>query len=110
MAVGPAPPATFGMRSLVLREEPPGAVWRRLYGTRHPNPLGFRRAPSRFSDPTGGAFGLIYVGSSVRVAFHEVILRDRADARTGPVLVPYAELEAYSCGRSRLRLRSGSST
>src|SRR4051812_34917643 len=97
MAADLPPPATFGTRALVLREERRGAVWRRLYEARHPNPLGFRPALSRLSDPTGSAFGLIYLGSSVRVAFHEVILRDRADARTGPVLVPCAELEAYCC-------------
>jgi RES domain len=53
--------------------------------------------PSRFSDPTGTAFRVVYLGSSVKVTFHEVILRDRADARTGAVLVPYTEIEAYTC-------------
>ena len=97
MAVGPLPPATFGTRPLVTRVGPAGAVWRRLYQTRHPDPLGFGLAKSRFSDPTGHAFGVVYLGSSVRVVFHEVILRDRGDARTGPVLVSMAELEAFTC-------------
>jgi hypothetical protein len=40
---------------------------------------------------------VVYLGSSVKVTFHEVILRDRADARTGAVLIPYAEIQAYTC-------------
>lgn len=96
MAVVP-PPAGFSKRPLVIHTEPAGAVWRRLYRSRHPDPLGFGLAKSRFSDPTGAAFGVIYLGSSIKVAFHEVILRDRGDARTGPVPIPLAEIEAYTC-------------
>ena len=94
---GPPPPATFGTRSLLHHFEPSGGRWRRLYETRHPSPLGFGPGVSRFSDPSGSAFGIVYLGSSLRVAFHEVILRDRADARSGSVLVPLSELESYTC-------------
>lgn len=97
MTVGPSPPASFGTRPLVIRLEPAGATWRRLFETRHPDPLGFGLVRSRFSDPTGRAFGVVYLGSSIKVAFHEAILRDRGDARTGLVLVPMVELEAYTC-------------
>jgi hypothetical protein len=97
MAIGPSPPASFGTRPLAIRYETAGAIWRRLYETRHPDSLGFGFVRSRFSDPTCRAFGVVYLGSSIKVAFHEVILRDRGDARTGPVLVPMMELEAYTC-------------
>jgi hypothetical protein len=97
MAVGPSPPTSFGTRPLAIRREPAGATWRRLYETRHSDPLGFGLVRSRFSDLIGRAFGVVYLGSSIRVAFHEAILRDRGDARTGPVLVAMAELEAFTC-------------
>lgn len=101
MAVGPAPPAAFAGRRLVIHDEPAGRSWRRLYPRRHANPLGFAPTFSRFSDPTGTAFGVVYLASTVKVAFHEVILRDRTDAQTGAVLVPYAELEAYTCADTK---------
>ncbi len=102
MVTGPGPPAAFASRPLIIHREPAGRVWRRLYETRHADPLGFGLVRSRFSDPTGKMFGVVYLGSSVRVAFHEVILRDRADARTGAVLVGYAELDAYTCAEITL--------
>ena len=91
------PPPTFNSQPLVLRNESAGGVWRRLYVSNHPHPLGFSRTKSRFSDPTGRAFGVVYLGSSIKVTFNEVILRDRADGRTGVVPIPLAEIEAYSC-------------
>ncbi|MBV9736048.1 MAG: RES family NAD+ phosphorylase [Acidisphaera sp.] len=108
MAAKLGPPAGFASRRLLIHREKVGRLWRRLYQTRHPDPLGSRPAHSRFSHPSGTAFGVVYLGSSVKVAFHEVILRDRADARSGAVLIPYAELEAYTCAEiiavSELRL------
>jgi RES domain len=61
------------------------------------NPLGFRHGLSRFSDPTGSAFGILYFGSSLKVAFVEVILRDRGEAHIDQIPIPYTELEAYIC-------------
>ena len=108
MAVFPGPPAAFAGCRLVFHDEPVGRSWRRLYQSRHADPLGFAPVSSRFSHPAGTAFGVVYLASLVKVAFHEVILRDRTDARTGAVLVPYAELEAYTCAEiaigSALRL------
>ena len=57
---------------------PAGSTWRRLYESRYPDPLGYGPGLSRFSDPTGKAFGLVYLGSSAKVAFVETILRDSA--------------------------------
>lgn len=97
MAAGAAPPATFASRSLSIRVEATGTRWRRLYASAHPNPLGFGLALSRFSDPTGAAFGVVYLGSSIKVAFAEVVLRDRGEGHVDPVPIPYAELEALIC-------------
>jgi hypothetical protein len=81
--VAPAalPGPDFASRKLVLESVPTGSRWRRLYESRHPDPLGYGPGLSRFSDPTGKAFGLVYLGSSAKVAFVETILRDRADGR-----------------------------
>ena len=69
MSVGPLPPATFGTPPLVTRAELAGAVWRRLMRPVTPIPLDFGLAKSRLSDPTGRAYGVVYLGSSVRVGF-----------------------------------------
>lgn len=70
-----------------------------MYETRFPNPLGWGPGLNRFSDPTGTAFGLVYLGSSAKVAFVETILRDRADGRGPDCVVELAEIEARSLAR-----------
>lgn len=93
------PGAAFAGRSLVLKTMSTGDVWRRMYETRFPNPLGWGPGLNRFSDPTGNAFGLVYLGSSAKVAFVETILRDRADGRGADCVVELAEIEARSLAR-----------
>src|SRR5215217_3817662 len=102
MLAGAAPPAAFARRSLSTHVEPAGARWRRLYASIHPNPLGFGLTLSRFTDPTGGAFGVVHLGSSMKVAFAEVILRDRGEGRVDSVPISYAELEALTCAEIEL--------
>ncbi|WP_170783293.1 RES family NAD+ phosphorylase [Ruegeria lacuscaerulensis] len=53
----------------------------RAFQTRYPNPLGFRPAPSRFSDPrigsgTADAYATVYFGTSVETCVLEAIIRD----------------------------------
>lgn len=96
------PPAGFGSRPLDLFEVAPGSIWRRLYQTRHPDPLGFGRGASRFSDARASVldadrFGVVYLGSTLKVCFLETILRDRGNGRLGDWLVEVAELELWSC-------------
>ena len=96
------PPAGFGSRSLDFHEVAPGRIWRRLYGTRHPDPLGFGRGVSRFSDARPGIldadrFSVVYLGSTLKVCFLETILRDRGNGRLGDWLVEAAELDGWSC-------------
>jgi hypothetical protein len=67
-----------------------------MYETRFPDPLGYGPGLNRFSDPTGKAFGLIYLGSTAKVAFVETILRDRADGRGATCVVSYDEIEKRS--------------
>lgn len=93
-AVGPSP--DFARRNLVLASVPAGSTWRRLYESRHPNPLGYAPGLSRFSDPTGKAFGLVYLGSSAKVVFVETILRDSADGRGDDCVIDLAEIEKRS--------------
>jgi hypothetical protein len=81
----------------VTHEEPAGAVWRRLYPARHPDPLGLGRSSGRFGDPTGTRFRVLYLAASVTAAFHEVVLRDRGDGRNGAVPIPMAEIAALAC-------------
>ncbi len=95
----PAPPrdavpgAALAGRRLVVRTIAAGENWYRLYESRFPDPLGWGPGLSRFGDPTGRAFGLIYLGASAKVCFVETILRDRADGRGTDCVVALSEIE-----------------
>ena len=78
-------------------------IWRRLYETRYPDPLGTGPGLSRFSDPTGRAFQLIYLGSSAKVCFVETILRDRADGRGADCIIDQAEIDNRTLATIRLK-------
>lgn len=97
MPIIPLPPDGFETAKLAIRRETAGSVWYRIYHNQFPDPLGFGYGHSRFSDPTGKAFGLVYMGSSLKVSFHEVIIRDRGDGRIGPLALGEAELADYRC-------------
>ncbi|MEW5688177.1 MAG: RES family NAD+ phosphorylase [Pseudomonadota bacterium] len=103
MSSGGPPPAGLASRSLRLVEPPAGINWRRLYLSKYPDPLGMGPGHSRFSDPTGAAFTLVYLGSSAKVAFIEAILRDRADGRDEDFTIPLAEIEAFNCAEISIR-------
>ena len=96
------PGAELAERSLVLATVPIGAIWRRLYGAHFPDPLGWGPAPSRFSDPTGGGFGVVYLGVSAKVTFVETILRDRANGRGADCIVSLAQIEACTLASIRV--------
>ena len=96
MATPVLPDPSFATRPLVTAKIPVGSTWRRMYETRFPNPLGYGPGLNRFSDPTGKAFGLIYLGSTAKVAFVETILRDRADGRGATCVVAYDEIAKRS--------------
>lgn len=73
-----------------------------MFETRFPDPLGCGPGRSRFSDPTGSAFGLVYLGSSAKVAFVETVLRDRADGRGADCVVALAEIESRTLASVRV--------
>ncbi|MBV8453970.1 MAG: RES family NAD+ phosphorylase [Deltaproteobacteria bacterium] len=73
-----------------------------MYSSRYPDPLGFGFSSSRFSDPRiklpeKDRFGVIYLGSSLKVCFLERVLRDLRNGQIGDVPIPYAEFEELVC-------------
>ena len=103
MATSARPGADLAARPLVLATLPAGQVWRRLYERRHPDPLGWGPGLSRFSDPGGAAFGVVYLAASAKAAFVETVLRDRADGRGAECVIEMAEITARALADVRLR-------
>jgi RES domain len=97
MAPRDLPSPDFPRRALELIDHPAGSVWQRIYDDKYSNSLGVGRGLSRFSDPTGTRFGLLYLASTTKGAFAEAVLRDRALGITAPFLMTMAELESYIC-------------
>lgn len=97
------PPAGFAKRPLVTVRLAAGDRWRRMYKLRHPDPLGWGSGLSRFSDPTGALFGVVYLGSSLKVCFVETILRDRGDALLDPFPVRTGELTLWQAAEVVVR-------
>jgi hypothetical protein len=87
------PGPAFAERPLVLKTVAAGERWRRMYETRFPDPLGWGPGLNRFSDPSGAAFGVVYLGSTAKVAFVETVLRDAADGRGEDCVLEMAEIE-----------------
>ncbi|WP_439571507.1 RES family NAD+ phosphorylase [Sphingomonas sp.] len=92
---GLAPTNAFAGVGLDIAVIDPGLVLGRIHHRAFPEPLGFGKAPSRFSDPRRrkpeNRFGVLYLGSSLKVCFVETILRDHRDGVVGDV--PIAETE-----------------
>jgi RES domain len=106
-AIGGSPPKGFTSRDLALAESAPTAIWRRIYESRFPDPLGYGFGPSRFSDPkttlvAPDRFGVVYLGSSVKVCFAEAILRDRGVRRIKAFPLEWAELEKWTCAELQI--------
>ena len=81
---GALPTPAFAAATLDLAYIAPGAVFGRVYRQAFPDPLGFGKTRSRFSDPRRRAeanrFGVLYLGSSLTVCFVEAVLRDASSA------------------------------
>ena len=64
---------------------------------RHPDPLGYGKSSSRFSDPRRrkdeNRFGVLYLGETLTVCFLEAVLRDQRDAVIGELVMDESELE-----------------
>ncbi len=92
------PTPAFARVDLDLATIPAGQVYQRIFPSRYPDPLGFGKTPSRFSDPRrripANRFGVLYLGSSLKVCFLEATLRDRRNGQIGDYPIEEAELYA----------------
>ncbi|APL95522.1 RES domain-containing protein [Sphingomonadales bacterium 56] len=92
------PTAAFAGVALDTASVAAGTVHTRIYFAHHPDPLGFGKTPSRFSDPrrriAANRFGLVYLGSSLKVSFLEAILRDERNGLVGDYPIAETELDA----------------
>ena len=94
---GVKPPAGFERQPLDIETVPSGRRFGRIYASAFPDPLGFGKTPSRFSDPrrrdAAKRFGVLYLGETLKVCFLEAVLRDRRDGLIGDL--PIEEKEIY---------------
>ncbi|ACL62691.1 RES family NAD+ phosphorylase [Methylobacterium nodulans] len=94
---GTYPPANFADARLRLHTVAPGERYGRIYMAKYPDPIGYGKAKSRFSDPRRrkeqSRFGVLYLGETLTVCFLEAALRDRRDGKVGVLGVEETELE-----------------
>ncbi|WP_437412899.1 RES family NAD+ phosphorylase [Sinorhizobium meliloti] len=92
------PPPGFENSLLDIETIPAGRRFGRIYASAFPDPLGYGKTSSRFSDPRrrdpGGRFGVVYLGDTLKVCFLEAVLRDRRDGLVGDL--PIEEKEIYT--------------
>ncbi|NEI59430.1 RES domain-containing protein [Rhizobium leguminosarum] len=92
------PPAGFERQPLDIETVPSGCRFGRIYASAFPDPLGFGKTASRFSDPrrrdATKHFGVLYLGETLKVCFLEAVLRDRRDGLIGDL--PIEEKEIYA--------------
>ena len=90
------PPPAFNRAALHLTTIDPGALFGRIFFDRHADPLGFGKAPSRFSDPSRRIaprrFGVLYLGATLKACFLEAILRDGRNGAVGDYPLDEREL------------------
>jgi hypothetical protein len=95
--VGPAPTAAFAGVTLDVAEIAAGELYGRIHRRAYPDPLGCGKNASRFSDPRRSApdrrFGVLYLGSSLKVCFVEAVLRDQRDGVVGDLEIAEADLD-----------------
>lgn len=84
-----------------------GSHFYRLYLDIHPDPLGFGKSPSRFSDPRrrifANRFGVLYLGKSLKVCFLEALLRDERNGTVGDYPLAENELRHRFCAEITIR-------
>ncbi len=101
------PPPVFDSVALDLTTIPVGAKFGRIHRKTLPDPLGFGKNPSRFSDPRRRAeasrFGVLYLGSSLKVCFLETMLRDDRDGIVGQIAIAESELDDRRYSEIRVR-------
>ncbi len=93
---GVPPPPDFARAKLEIETIPPGRTFGRIYWSAYPDPLGYGKSPSRFSDPrrrtAANRFGVLYLGESLKVCFLETVLRDRREGYVDDLPIDEMEL------------------
>ncbi|TPK60058.1 RES domain-containing protein [Mesorhizobium sp. B2-4-19] len=93
---GVPPPRDFERAELEIETIPPGRTFGRIYWGAYPDPLGYGKAPSRFSDPRrrvdANRFGVLYLGDTLKVCFLETVLRDRRKGLVDDLPIDEVEL------------------
>lgn len=101
------PTAAFSRITLDIAPIAVGEKFGRIHRLAYPDPLSFGKNPTRFSDPRrrvpASRFGVLYLGSSLKVCFIETILRDDRDGIVGEVEVEEAELDDRCYAEVRVR-------
>jgi hypothetical protein len=104
---GLPPTPAFDRVALDLMTVPVGATFGRIHRKTFPDPLGFGKNPSRFSDPRrrteANRFGVLYLGSSLKVCFLETMLRDDRDGIVGQIAIAESELDDRRFSEIRVR-------
>jgi hypothetical protein len=95
---GIRPPAEFAGARLEIHTVAAGERFGRIYMAKYPNPLGYGKSKSRFSDPRrrveASRFGVLYLGQTLKVCFLEAVLRDQRDGVVGDLPMEEQELES----------------
>lgn len=93
---GAAPTPAFAGVDLVIAPIDAGTIFGRIHRKAFPEPLGYGKNATRFSDPRRrkpeSRFGVLYLGESLKTCFVETILRDRRDGLVGEVEIAESEL------------------
>ncbi|MER9174401.1 RES family NAD+ phosphorylase [Mesorhizobium sp. M0955] len=93
---GLPPPPDFARAKLEIETIPRGRTFGRIYWSTYPDPLGYGKSPSRFSDPRrrldANRFGVLYLGDSLKVCFLETVLRDRREGSLDDLPIEEVEL------------------
>ncbi|MER9858477.1 MULTISPECIES: RES family NAD+ phosphorylase [unclassified Mesorhizobium] len=93
---GLQPPPDFARAKLEIETIPRGRTFGRIYWSTYPDPMGYGKSPSRFSDPRrrldANRFGVLYLGDSLKVCFLETVLRDRREGILDDLPIEEVEL------------------
>lgn len=93
---GVPPPPDFARAKLEIETIPRGRTFGRIYWSTYPDPMGYGKSPSRFSDPRrrldANRFGVLYLGDSLKVCFLETVLRDRREGILDDLPIEEVEL------------------
>lgn len=93
---GSPPTSDFARVDLVIAPIYAGKTFGRIHRKAYPDPLGYGKNATRFSDPRRrkpeNRFGVLYLGASLKICFLETVLRDRRDGLVGEIEIAESEL------------------